>query len=75
MDNKDKNAKRNIEKMYKKIQEKWPKMSDDIIKLYEGKKDEFFAKLKEKHNVSKEDAEKKLKDIEKDCCCGTAKAA
>ena len=75
MSDHEKNTKENTEKMHKKIKEKWPQMSDDNIKLYDGKKDQFFAKLKEKHNVSKEDAEKKLKDIEKDCGCGTEKAA
>ncbi|MCL4677350.1 MAG: hypothetical protein KJ017_02015 [Alphaproteobacteria bacterium] len=70
------NSKENMEKLNKKIKETWSGLSDSDIKLYEGKRDEFFAKLNEKHQVSKEDAEKKMQQIEKDCgCSGAAKAA
>lgn len=65
----------NKEKLHKKIKEKWPKMSDDNIKLYNGKRDQFFDKLKEKHQVSREDGQKKMEQMEKDCGCGTSKAA
>lgn len=51
-------------KLYTKIKETWSKLSDDDIKLYKGNRDQFFAKLKEKQGVSKEDGEKKLKEIE-----------
>jgi len=67
--------KENTQKLHKKIKETWVKLSDDNVKLYDGKRDQFFATLKEKHNVSKEDAQKKLQQIEKECGCGTAKAA
>ena len=50
--------------MNAKIKETWSKLSDDDIKLYNGNRDQFFAKLKEKQSVSKEDGEKKLKEIE-----------
>ena len=50
-----------------KIKETYSKLSDDDVKLYAGKRDEFFAKLKEKQNVSKEDGEKKIKEIEQAC--------
>lgn len=50
-----------------KIKETYSKLSDDDIKLYDGKRDQFFAKLKEKQNVSKEDGEKKIKEIEQAC--------
>ena len=66
-------------KLSAKIKEAYSKLSDDDIKLYDGKRDQFFAKLQEKQNVSKEDGEKKLQEIEKACGCGTlsdaAKAA
>ena len=73
--NMQQNSKENSEKLHKKIKETWSGLSDNDIKLYDGKHDEFFAKLKEKANVSKEDAQKKLQQLEKDCGCGTAKAA
>jgi uncharacterized protein YjbJ (UPF0337 family) len=66
----------NTAKFHAKIKETYSKLSDDDIKLYDGKRDQFFAKLKEKQNVSKEDGEKRMQQIEKDCgCSGVAKAA
>jgi len=74
--NMQKNPKENTEKLHKKIKETWSGLGDNDIKLYDGKRDEFFAKLKEKANVSKEDAQKKMAQLEKECgCSGTAKAA
>lgn len=70
--NKEQNAN---EKMHKEMKKTWTKLSDDNIKLYKNKPDEFFAKLKEKHSVSKEDAKKKIAQLEKNCGCGSAKAA
>ncbi len=74
--NKGQNSKESSEKLHKKIKETWSGLSDTDIKLYDGKREEFFAKLKEKAHVSKEDAQKKMKELEKASgCCGTAKAA
>jgi uncharacterized protein YjbJ (UPF0337 family) len=68
------NSQENIEKLHRKIKEKWPRLSDDNIKLYSGKRDKFFDKLKEKHQVSTEDAKRKIEQLEKECGC-TAKTA
>lgn len=62
-------------KLHTKIKETWTELSDDDIRLYDGKSDQFFIALKKKHNVSKENAEKILQDLKKDCCCGNTKAA
>jgi uncharacterized protein YjbJ (UPF0337 family) len=78
MSNKDQNMNKgsvDTEKLHKKIKETWSGLSDNDIKLYDGKRDEFFAKLQEKQNVSKEDGQKKMQEIEKSCGCGAAKAA
>lgn len=73
---KNKNSKESMEKLHRKIKETWSGLSDSDVKLYDEKRDEFFAKLKEKANISKEDAQKKLQQLEKDCgCSSTAKAA
>ncbi len=69
------NSPESAEKLHKRIKETWSGLGDSDIKLYSTKPDEFFAKLQEKHHVSKEDAQKKLQQIEKDCGCGSAKAA
>ena len=50
-----------------KIKETWSKLSDDDIKLYSANREQFFARLKEKHSVSKEDGIKRLQEIEKAC--------
>lgn len=65
----------NTLKFNAKIKETWSKLSDDDIKLYNGSRDQFFAKLKEKHSISKEDGEKRLQEIEKSCAaaCSTEK--
>ncbi len=55
-----------------KIKETYSQLSDDDVKLYDGKRDQFFTKLKEKQNVSKEDGEKKMQELEKSCGCGSA---
>jgi uncharacterized protein YjbJ (UPF0337 family) len=63
-------------KLNAKIKETWSKLSDDDIKLYSGKRDQFFVKLKEKHGVSKEDAEKVFQEFEAACAtsaCSTEK--
>jgi uncharacterized protein YjbJ (UPF0337 family) len=60
-----------------KIKAAWNKLSDDDIKLYTSNRPQFLAKLKEKQNVSKEDAEKSLHEFEKSCgsACDSEKAA
>lgn len=65
----------NIEKLYAQIKQTWNKLNDDDIKLYEGNRDQFFAKLQEKQNVSKVDAQKKMQELEKACGCGSAAKA
>ncbi len=65
----------NTVKLHAEIKKTWSKLSDDDIKLYSDKRDQFFAKLTEKQGVSKEDGQKKMQEIEKSCGCGTAKAA
>jgi uncharacterized protein YjbJ (UPF0337 family) len=56
--------------MATKIKETWSKLSDDDIKLYSSNRDQFFAKLKEKHSISKEESERHLQEIEKACASG-----
>ena len=71
----DKSSKESAQKLNTKIKETWSGLSDEDIKLYATKPDQFFSKLQEKQKVSKEDAQKQMKQMEKDCGCGVAKAA
>lgn len=73
--NKDQNSKENTEKLHRKIKETWSGLSDNDVKLYDGNREEFFVKLKEKANISREDAQTKMQQLEKDCGCSSAKAA
>jgi hypothetical protein len=63
------------DKLTKKIKETWSKLNDEDVKLYATNRMQFFNRLKEKQNVSKEDAEKHLAKMEADCGCGSSKAA
>lgn len=73
---KNENSKESAEKLHRKIKETWSGMSDSDVKLYDGKREDFFAKLKEKANVSQEEAQKKLEQLERDCgCTSSARAA
>ena len=67
----------NSAKLHAQVKAKWSKLSDDDIKLASSNRDQFISKVKEKQNLTKEDAEKQFAEIEKSCGCGssTAKAA
>lgn len=79
MENKNQNMNQNpkdsAEKLHRKIKETWNGLSDSDVKLYDGNRDAFFARLKEKANISKEDAQKKMEQLEKDCGCSSAEKA
>jgi hypothetical protein len=61
-------------KLHTKIKETWTELSDDNIRLYDANPNQFFIALQKKHNVSREEAQKKLQQLEKDCCCSTKAA-
>lgn len=76
MDNMNSNASTNkavntdaVAKVQAKIKSTWNKLDDNDIKLYSSNRPQFLTKLKEKQNVSNEDAEKHLKEFEKSCGC------
>lgn len=70
------NSPENTAKLHAEIKKTWSKLGDEDIKLYEGQQDQFFAKVQEKQNVSKSDAQKKIQELEKSCgCANSAKAA
>lgn len=51
--------------LQEKIREMWPKMNDEDLKLYSGSREMFFARLKERYGVRKEDAERRIAEAEK----------
>ncbi|MES2983947.1 MAG: CsbD family protein [Pseudomonadota bacterium] len=66
----------NYDKVKGKLKETWGKLTDNDLMLYKGKRDQLVGKLKEQYGIAKEDAEKKLKEIESSCGCSSdSKAA
>lgn len=59
-------AKGKFEQLKGKMKQTWGRLTDDEISLYNGQQQEFFGKLMEKHGIVKEEAEKKIKEWEKD---------
>jgi uncharacterized protein YjbJ (UPF0337 family) len=57
-------AKGKFDQMRGKMKEAWGRLTDDDIALYEGKREQFYGKLKEKYGLAKEDAEKKLAEMQ-----------
>lgn len=54
----DKAAMLNVE-----IKKVWGNLSDEEIRMRDTQQDLFFSKIKEKHGLSKEDAQKRLTEI------------
>lgn len=57
------------------IKKAWNKLSDEDVKLEGSNPDQFYAKIKEKHNVGREDAQKRLKEIKASCDSSCAEKA
>jgi uncharacterized protein YjbJ (UPF0337 family) len=47
-----------------KIQEKWGKLTDDRLDVIEGKRDQLAGEIQHAYGISKEEAEKQVKDFE-----------
>ncbi len=56
-------VKGNVQQMSGKIKEMWGRLTDDEIALYSGQRDQFFGKLTEKYGIAKEEAEKRMQDL------------
>lgn len=70
MDQKQNQNPEKTQRLYAEIKKTWGKLSDDDAKLSQTDRGQFFVKLQEKQNVSKEDGERKLQELEKSCGCG-----
>lgn len=53
-----------FDQLFGKLKEEWGKMTDNDLRLYEGKQDQFFGKLKENYGVAKEEAQKRISELE-----------
>ena len=49
-----------------KLKETWGKMTDSDLDLYNGKQEQFYGKLKEHYGIAKEEAQERIKQMERD---------
>ena len=56
-----------FEQIKGEMKKAWGKLTDDEIMLYDGQKDLFFGKMKEKYGLAKEAVETRIKEFEKAC--------
>lgn len=54
------------------IKKNWNKLTDDEVKLHADKPDQFFAAVKTKYGIERDEAQKRLADIKTACGCGSS---
>lgn len=50
-----------------KVKEKWGKLTDDDLKVLEGRRDQLAGKLQERYGYTKEQVEKEMNDFANRC--------
>ena len=48
-----------------KVKQQWAKLTDDDLQKIEGRADELRGRLQERYGLSREEAEKQMKDFSK----------
>jgi uncharacterized protein YjbJ (UPF0337 family) len=48
-----------------KVKQQWGKLTDDDIALLKGNAQEFYGKVQKEYGLAKEDAERQIKEFEK----------
>lgn len=46
------------------VQKKWGKLTDDDLDVIEGDREKLVGKLQERHNISREEAEREADDLQ-----------
>ena len=49
------------------VKEQWGRFTDDELDVVAGKRDQFLGKLQEKYGITKDEAERQLRDFERNC--------
>ena len=49
-----------------KIKEKWGKLTDDDLTQAEGRRDQLIGRIQERYGIAKEEADRELRDFERD---------
>ncbi len=52
-----------------KIKEQWGKLTDDELNIVDGKFDQLAGHIAVKYGIAKEEATRRLGQLEKDCGC------
>ena len=47
------------------VQKKWGKLTDDDLDVIEGDREKLIGKLQERHNISREEAEREADDLQR----------
>ncbi|MBT2322584.1 CsbD family protein [Variovorax paradoxus] len=47
-----------------KVKQQWGKLTDDDFDVIAGKRDELLGRIQERHGISREEAEKQVKEWE-----------
>ena len=47
------------------VQKKWGKLTDDDLDVIEGDREKLIGKLQERHNTSREEAEREADDLQR----------
>lgn len=55
------------DKLVSKIKETWGRLNDNDIALYDGRREQFFARLQEKYGILRAEAEDRLQELEESC--------
>jgi len=50
-----------------KVKEKWGRFTDDELDVLSGRRQQFLGKLQEKYGITKDEAERQVKDFERSC--------
>lgn len=50
-----------------KVQQQWGKLTNDDLDVIDGKREELIGKVQARYGVSKEEAEKQVKDFSNNC--------
>lgn len=54
-----------MKRLSDKIRKNWDRLTDDEILLYYGSQDEFYAAVREKYGIFREDAQKRMEQFER----------
>ncbi len=52
-----------------KVKKLWGKLTDDDIMLLKGNAQEFYGKVQKNYGLGREEAEKKIRELESSCGC------